>query len=93
MKVLVVEDDARIAGVVQQSLAEAGYAVDLAATAPAAIEAFEIETYDLVVLDLMLPGARGVSPNPRVRQRHAGSHAHRARFPQNESARTRCRSR
>lgn len=56
MKLLIIEDDARIADVVRRTLAEAGYAVDVAVTAPAGVEAFEIETYDLVVLDLMLPG-------------------------------------
>lgn len=56
MKLLVVEDDVRIADVVRRTLVEAGYAVDVTHTAPAAVEAFEIETYDLVVLDLMLPG-------------------------------------
>ncbi len=56
MKLLVVEDDPRIADIVRRTLAEAGYAVDSVHTAPAGVEAFEIETYDLVVLDLMLPG-------------------------------------
>jgi len=56
MRLLVVEDDGRIADVVRRALTEAGYAVDVARTAPAAVEAFEIENYDLVVLDLMLPG-------------------------------------
>ncbi|TFC10413.1 response regulator transcription factor [Cryobacterium algoritolerans] len=56
MKLLVVEDDVRIADIVRRTLAEAGYAVDVTHTAPAGVEAFEIETYDLVVLDLMLPG-------------------------------------
>ncbi len=54
MKLLVVEDDVKIADVVRRSLAESGYAVDVVHTAPAAIEAIEIESYDLVVLDLML---------------------------------------
>ena len=56
MKLLVVEDDVRIADVVRRTLSEAGYAVDVVHTAPAGAEAFEIETYDLVILDLMLPG-------------------------------------
>jgi len=59
MKVLVVEDDARIADVIRRTLAESGYAVDVAATAPDGITAFEIDTYDLVLLDLMLPGSPG----------------------------------
>lgn len=56
MKVLIVEDDVRIADVIRRTLSEAGYAVDMTHTAPAGVQAFEIETYDLVVLDLMLPG-------------------------------------
>lgn len=60
MRLLVVEDDARICDLVRRALTESGYAVDVAHTAPAATEAIEIETYDLVVLDIMLPGrARG----------------------------------
>lgn len=57
MRLLLVEDDARIADVVRRTLSEAGYAVDVAPTAPAGIQAFEIESYDLVVLDIMLPGS------------------------------------
>ena len=70
MKLLVVEDDVRIADVVRRTLAEAGYAVDVAHTAPAGVEAFEIETYDLVVLDLMLPGLPrgGMDVCARIRQ-------------------------
>lgn len=59
MKILVVEDDARIANVIRRTLSETGYAVDTAATAPAGVERFEIDTYDLVILDLMLPGLPG----------------------------------
>ncbi|MCY7403068.1 MAG: response regulator transcription factor [Cryobacterium sp.] len=59
MKLLVVEDDARIADVIRRTLTESGYAVDVRATALTGITAFEIDTYDLVVLDLMLPGLPG----------------------------------
>lgn len=59
MKVLVVEDDVRIADVIRRTLTESGYAVDVTHTAPEGVQAFEIETYDLVVLDLMLPGLPG----------------------------------
>lgn len=70
VKLLVVEDDTRIADIVRRTLTESGYAVDVAVTASAAIEAVEIETYDLVVLDLMLPGlARGgIDVCRRIRQ-------------------------
>jgi len=59
MRVLAVEDDRRLAEVVRRTLSEAGYAVDVAHSAPAAVEAFQIESYDLVILDLMLPGMPG----------------------------------
>ena len=59
MKLLVVEDDVRIADVIRRTLTESGYAVDVVHTAPNGVQAFEIETYDLVVLDLMLPGLPG----------------------------------
>ena len=70
MKLLVVEDDTRIADIVRRTLTESGYAVDLAFTVSAAIEAIEIETYDLVVLDLMLPGSArgGIDVCRRIRQ-------------------------
>lgn len=70
MRILVVEDDARIADVIRRTLAENGYATGMAATAPAAIEAFEIDTYDLVLLDLMLPGhpAGGMEVCRHIRQ-------------------------
>jgi DNA-binding response OmpR family regulator len=70
MKLLVVEDDVRIADVVRRTLTEAGYAVDVAHTAPAGVEAFEIESYDLVILDLLLPGLPrgGMDVCARIRQ-------------------------
>ncbi len=57
MRVLIVEDDVRIADVVRRTLTEAGYAADARHTAPAGLEAFGVESYDLVILDVMLAGA------------------------------------
>lgn len=59
MRVLVVEDDARIARLIRRVLSESGYSVTVAATAPEGVEAFEVDVYDIVVLDLMLPGLPG----------------------------------
>ena len=59
MRILVVEDDSRIADLVRRALSEAGYAADVAGTGPLALEAFEVDAYDLVILDLMLPGIVG----------------------------------
>ncbi|WP_253258826.1 response regulator transcription factor [Subtercola boreus] len=54
-----VEDDVRIADVLRRALGEAGYAVDVTHSTTAALEAFALETHDLVILDLLLPGLRG----------------------------------
>ena len=64
------EDDTRIADVIRRTLTESGYAVDVEFTIPTAIEAIEIEAYDLVVLDLMLPGSArgGIDVCRRIRQ-------------------------
>jgi DNA-binding response OmpR family regulator len=59
MRILAVEDDQRIAEVVRRALSEAGYAVDVAHCAQSAIDGFQSEAYDLVILDLMLPGLPG----------------------------------
>lgn len=59
MRILVVEDERRIADVLRRAFAEAGYAVDLTHATGPAQEAFELEAYDLVVLDLLLPGLPG----------------------------------
>jgi DNA-binding response OmpR family regulator len=59
-RVLVVEDDPTIAGSVIARLRAEGFAVDHAATGPAAVEAASRTRPDLVVLDLMLPGFDGL---------------------------------
>jgi len=56
VRILVIEDDVRIADVVRRTLVEAGYAVDTRHTAPDGIEAFQVDSYDLVLLDILLPG-------------------------------------
>jgi DNA-binding response OmpR family regulator len=59
MRILAVEDDRRLAEVVRRALREAGYAVDVAHSTVAAVDSFRSESYDLVILDLMLPGLPG----------------------------------
>ena len=59
MRVLVVEDEPRLARALQRGLVAEGYAVDLAADGPSGLEAARHEGYDAVVLDIMLPGLSG----------------------------------
>ena len=67
MRVLVVEDELRMAALLRRGLQEDGYAVDVATTGPDAVwQATEFE-YDAVLLDLMLPGVDGVEVCRRMR--------------------------
>ncbi|HWF63365.1 MAG TPA: response regulator transcription factor [Rhizomicrobium sp.] len=60
MRLLVVEDEARIAELVRDGLARAGFTVDTASTAADAIAALEIGSYDAAILDLGLPDGDGL---------------------------------
>jgi DNA-binding response OmpR family regulator len=59
MRLLLVEDDARIARFVAKGLREQSYAVDVATNGDDALYQAEINSYDLIVLDVMLPGRDG----------------------------------
>jgi two-component system OmpR family response regulator len=60
MRVLVAEDDVKMAGLLQRGLEEEGYAVDVARTGPEAIWAGTENPYDAVLLDVMLPEVDGL---------------------------------
>jgi DNA-binding response OmpR family regulator len=59
MRLLLVEDDPRIAGPTVAALREAGYAVTWAQTGPEGLEAALLGDFPLIVLDVMLPGMDG----------------------------------
>jgi DNA-binding response OmpR family regulator len=59
MRLLLVEDDARIARFVAKGLREQAYAVDISATGDDALYQAAINSYDLVILDVMIPGKNG----------------------------------
>ena len=61
MRLLLVEDDPTLGPQVQSALQRAGYAVDLAADGIDAEASGDIEPYDLIVLDLGLPGRSGLT--------------------------------
>ena len=68
MRILVVEDERTIATAIRSILGSADYAVDLAANGPEAITWAETYDYDLVVLDVVLPGFDGFEVCRRLRQ-------------------------
>jgi DNA-binding response OmpR family regulator len=68
-RILVVDDDDRIAAIVRDGLTRLGYRVELAADGPMALAAVGAQPFDLVVLDLLLPGMDGVEVCGRLRVR------------------------
>jgi len=74
MRILVVEDDRKVASFIRQGLVEEGHTVETAADGDGALELLvEGEPYDLIVLDVMLPGRDGFAVLTGARQ--AGVHA------------------
>jgi len=61
MRLLVVEDDVKIASFIVKGLRQEGYAVDHAADGPKGLEMALGQSYDAAVIDLMLPGLDGLS--------------------------------
>jgi two-component system copper resistance phosphate regulon response regulator CusR len=59
-RLLIVEDEAKLAANLRRGLGEAGFAVDVALSAEAAREALGQSGYDLMLLDLRLPGQDGL---------------------------------
>lgn len=67
MRILVVEDDKKIASFVSKGLKEAGFAVDVASDGVDGLHLGETEPYDAAVVDIMLPGLDGISLIERLR--------------------------
>ena len=61
MRVLLVEDDATIAGFVEKGLREAGFAVDRVADGKAGLQKALAEPYDAAIVDVMLPLMEGLA--------------------------------
>ena len=69
MRILVVEDDSVLRDGLTRSLRNAGYAVDTAQDGKIADDLLSVHTFDLLVLDLGLPGVDGLEVLRRLRRR------------------------
>ena len=69
MRILLVEDDEILAKGLRKALVRSGYAVDWLADGATADAALKTEAFDLVVLDLTLPGLDGFKLLQRIRAR------------------------
>ncbi|CAN5880169.1 response regulator transcription factor [soil metagenome] len=68
MRILVVEDELKMAGLLRRGFQEEGYAVDVAGTAQEAVWMGSENPYDAVILDVMLPDGDGFSVCRRLRK-------------------------
>jgi len=69
MKILVVEDEERVSQFIQKGLREEGHAVDVAFDGEEGSFLAEINDYDLIILDLMLPKKNGIMVCREIRER------------------------
>ncbi len=69
MKLLVVEDDRTVGQYVKRGLEEAQYIADLVADGAEALDLISVGPYDLVILDLRLPGMNGLEVLRTIRDR------------------------
>ncbi|HEX9611737.1 MAG TPA: response regulator transcription factor [Gemmatimonadales bacterium] len=68
MKLLVVEDDRKVASFIEQGLREEGYAVDVAKDGEEATMMAHVYEYDMIVLDVMLPKKTGLQLATELRR-------------------------
>jgi two-component system OmpR family response regulator len=68
MRILLVEDDQKIASFVQTGLKSAGFAVDHAPSGPDGLHLALTEPYDAAIIDIMLPGLDGLNLIDQVRK-------------------------
>jgi len=70
MRVLVVEDERKTATFVRKALQAEGFAVDMCGNGNDALAAAKATPFDVIVLDIMLPGRDGLSVLRQLRERH-----------------------
>ncbi len=69
MRALIVEDERKISSYVKRGLEEQGYAVDVAYDGREALDWVDVATFDVVILDIMLPELDGVAVCRTLRER------------------------
>ncbi len=69
MRILVAEDEAKVAGHIRKGLQEAGYAVDVAVDGTEALWLAGNHPYDAMVFDVMMPGQDGITVVRQLRRK------------------------
>ena len=73
MRILVVEDEKKIASFIKRGLKEERYAVDIANNGQDGLFLAEVNPYDVIILDIMLPVIDGISVCRRLRENNIAS--------------------
>jgi len=68
MRILVIEDEKKVAGFLKNGLIEEGYAVDDAFDGQTGFDVAMANEYDIIILDLMLPGLDGITLCKKLRE-------------------------
>lgn len=68
MRILIVEDQAKTSQFLKKGFSEVGYSADIAESGPAAESFVASSEYDLIILDLMLPGQNGIDTARHLRR-------------------------
>lgn len=69
MRILVVEDEKKVAGFIQRGLEEEGYAVDVAYDGEEGVEKALSQAYDVILMDIMLPKKDGLAAIRELREK------------------------
>ena len=69
MRILIVEDDRKVGAFLEKGLKEENYAVDLCRNGDEALYEAQINTYDVIILDIMLPGQDGFMVCRKLREK------------------------
>ncbi len=73
LRILVVDDEPSIGEGIDMILSREGYGIVCATSAEAAVSLCERETFDLILMDLILPGMDGVQACTEIRRLHPGA--------------------
>jgi len=69
MRILVVEDEKKVSSFIQRGLEEEGFTVDVAFDGEEGVEKAESQSYDLVLMDVMLPKMDGLAAIKALREK------------------------
>lgn len=68
MRLLLIEDDKKVAAFIVKGLTESGYSIEVRHDGRSGLKTAEEESYDLIILDWMLPGIDGITVCKKIRE-------------------------